>query len=86
MFDLVEEAGLAASDIAEVRTFHVDMDAHEATFLKVKREFFPAPPFPAFTGLVEVKKLGMNGLLLEVAATAIDCFPAVQSPWHCCLI
>mmetsp|Transcript_5958 Transcript_5958/g.18743 ORF Transcript_5958/g.18743 Transcript_5958/m.18743 type:complete len:357 (+) Transcript_5958:66-1136(+) len=68
--DLVEEAGLTASDIAEVRTFHVDMDAHEATFFKVKSEFFPAPPYPAFTGLIEVKKLGMAGLLLEVAATA----------------
>jgi len=46
------------------------MDAHEAAFFKVKNEFFAKPPYPAMTGLIEVKKLGMQGLVLEVAATA----------------
>ena len=71
VFALCREAGFSVpGDLVEVKTFHVDMDKHEAAFFKIKKEFFPAPPYPAFTGLIEVKKLGMNGLLLEVAATA----------------
>ena len=71
VFALCREAGFCApGDIVEVKTFQVDMDKHEAAFFKVKKEFFPSPPYPAFTGLIEVKKLGMDGLLLEVAATA----------------
>ena len=71
LFALCREAGFSVpGDLVEVKTFHVDMDKHEAAFFKVKKEFFPAPPYPAFTGLIEVQKLGMSGLLLEVAGTA----------------
>ena len=70
VIDLVEAAGMTKEDIVEVKTFHVDMLEHEDVAIEVKKEFFPHPPFPAFTGLIEVKRLGMEGLLLEVAATA----------------
>ncbi|KAJ8598885.1 hypothetical protein CTAYLR_009974 [Chrysophaeum taylorii] len=67
---LLEVAGMGTQDIVDVKTFHVDMEKHLDAFNKVKNEFFPRPPFPCFTGLIEVNRLGMKGLLLEVAATA----------------
>eukprot|EP00439_Symbiodinium_sp_Y106_P022791 s5619_g2.t2 len=37
----------------------------EAAFFKVKKEFFPAPPYPAFTGLIEVNHYIVQGAVHE---------------------
>ena len=68
--DMLNAVGASLADVVEVHSYHVDLDQHEEAFHRARREFFPDPPFPAMTGLIEVSRLGMLGLIVEVSAVA----------------
>jgi enamine deaminase RidA (YjgF/YER057c/UK114 family) len=61
-------AGLSLADVVEMTTYHVDLQRHWATFMKVKDEFVHAP-YPAWTA-VGVTELARPGALIEVKVTA----------------
>lgn len=43
--------GCSLDDIVDVTTFHTDPEAQFETFMKVKGEFLPQPPYPNWTAI-----------------------------------
>jgi enamine deaminase RidA (YjgF/YER057c/UK114 family) len=66
---IVEAEGGKVTDVVRVATYLADMTTIEAIH-KVRREFFPDGDFPVAT-VVEVSRLGLDGLLLETEAMAV---------------
>ena len=64
---VLEHAGLAFSDVAELTTFHVGMQ-HLRAFASVKDRYLAAP-YPAWTA-IGVSELAFPGGLAEVRVTA----------------
>ena len=65
---VLNEAGGSLEDIVELVTYHISM-SDMRKFAKVKSEFFPNN-YPAWTAIV-LKELVLNGLLVEIKATAV---------------
>jgi enamine deaminase RidA (YjgF/YER057c/UK114 family) len=66
---VVESAGGNVTDVVRVTLFVLDFK-HMPAFHKVRKEIFADGRYPAATG-VQVVKLGLPGLLLEIEATAV---------------
>jgi enamine deaminase RidA (YjgF/YER057c/UK114 family) len=66
---VVEAAGGKVTDVVRVTLFVLDFK-HMPAFHKVRKEIFPNGGYPAATG-VQIVKLGLPGLLLEIEATAV---------------
>lgn len=43
--------GCTVDDIVDVTSFHTDAEAQFETFMRVKQEVFPEPPFPNWTAV-----------------------------------
>ena len=56
------------ADITEMTTFHVGLQGHMGTFMKVKDEFIKAP-YPAWTA-IGITELAIPGGLVEIRVTA----------------
>ena len=65
---VIEAAGGRLADVVQITTFLANMDDLEAIH-EVRREFFTGD-FPTAT-VVEVSRLGMEGLLLETQVIAV---------------
>ena len=65
---VLEEAGLSFGDIVEMTTFHVSMNEHLGSFMKVKDQFIK-DPFPAWTA-IGTTELALPGALVEIRVTA----------------
>lgn len=61
-------AGLSFADVLEMTTYHVDLQRHWTTFMKVKDVFVHAP-YPAWTA-VGVTELARPGALVEIKVDA----------------
>jgi enamine deaminase RidA (YjgF/YER057c/UK114 family) len=61
-------AGLDFTDVIEMTTYHVHLQQHWMTFVKVKDEFVHEP-YPAWTA-VGVTELARPGALIEIKVTA----------------
>ena len=66
---IVEAAGGKVTDVVRVATYVADMSIIEEIH-EVRREFFPDGDYPVAT-VVEVARLGLDGLLLETEAIAV---------------
>lgn len=64
----LEAAGSSLSQVKEIYTWHVDMHEHAPAFLRVKDQYFAAPPYPTWSSM-EAGGLP-PGALLEVVARA----------------
>ena len=62
------QAGLDASNVVEITTYHVDLKQHLSSFMKVKDEFI-SEPYPAWTA-IGVSELISDGALVEIRAIA----------------
>jgi enamine deaminase RidA (YjgF/YER057c/UK114 family) len=47
----LEAAGCGFDDVLDVTTFHTDPHAQFETWLKVKSQYFPDPPYPTWTAI-----------------------------------
>jgi enamine deaminase RidA (YjgF/YER057c/UK114 family) len=47
----LEAAGCGFDDVLDVTTFHTDPQAQFETWLKIKNQHFPTPPYPAWTAV-----------------------------------
>jgi 2-iminobutanoate/2-iminopropanoate deaminase len=66
---VVEDAGGTLSNIGRIAVYLARIE--DAPLEQdVRREFFPAGDYPACT-VVQVAKLGLPGLLMEIEATAV---------------
>ncbi len=65
---VLAEAGVDASAITEMTTFHVGLQEHMAAFMKVKDRFI-ADPYPAWTA-IGITELAIPGGLVEIRVTA----------------
>jgi len=65
---VLEAAGGSLADIVELVTYHISMKEMRQ-FAKVKSEFIPSD-YPAWTA-VGVEELVLEGLLVEIRATAV---------------
>ena len=65
---VLSTAGLSFADVVEMTTYHVDLQKHWTTFIKVKDAFVHAP-YPAWTA-VGVVELARPGALLEIKVDA----------------
>lgn len=65
---IVEAAGGKITDVVSVTTYVTNIE-HLDTIHRVRREYFPDGKFPVAT-VVEVSRLGLEGLLLETQAIA----------------
>lgn len=65
---VLNTCGAGLEDIVELMTFHIDLRKNMELVMAVKDKYMQ-PPNPAWTG-VGVVELGMEGLLLEIRATA----------------
>lgn len=65
---ILAEAGATLADVVELTSYHVDMSAHMATFMKV-RDLYLAEPYPAWTA-IGVSELIVPGGLVELRAIA----------------
>jgi enamine deaminase RidA (YjgF/YER057c/UK114 family) len=75
--EILAEAKLDFSDVAELTTFHVGMREHLGAFMAVKDRYLPAP-FPAWTA-IGVSELAFPGALAEVRVTARLRAPAARA-------
>lgn len=66
---ILEENGLTLADVAEMTTYHVNLGELGSTYLEVKNEFWPEPPYPAWTA-IGVDRLWLDNALIEIRFTA----------------
>ena len=66
---ILKEAGCTFEDIVELQTFHVGLQSHLETFMKVKGRYITAP-FPSWTA-IGITELGLPGTVVEIKATAV---------------
>ena len=65
---VLDEAGVDFSDITEMTTFHVDLQANLETFLGVKDKYVKEP-YPAWTA-IGITELAIPGGIVEIRVTA----------------
>ncbi len=65
---LLKEGGASFENIVEMTTFHVAMNDHLGSFMKVKDQFIK-DPFPAWTA-IGTTELALPGALVEIRVTA----------------
>ncbi|MCY3795748.1 MAG: RidA family protein [Gammaproteobacteria bacterium] len=63
-------AGLGFEDVVEITTYHVNLQQHLATFMKVKDEFV-GEPWPAWTA-IGITELAIPGARVEIRVTAAE--------------
>jgi enamine deaminase RidA (YjgF/YER057c/UK114 family) len=61
-------AGVSFADVVELTTFHVGLQTHLRTFVKVKDGYLEAP-YPAWTA-IGITELAVAGGLVEIKAIA----------------
>ena len=61
-------AGLGFEDLVEITTYHVNLQQHLGTFMKVKDEFV-SEPWPAWTA-IGITELAIPGARVEIRVTA----------------
>ncbi len=61
-------AGLSFEDVVEITTYHVNLQQHLGTFMKVKDEFV-SEPWPAWTA-IGITELAIPGARVEIRVTA----------------
>ena len=66
--EVLEAGGASFADITEMTTFHVDLQANLAAFMKVKDEYVKEP-YPAWTA-IGTPELALPGGLVEIRVTA----------------
>lgn len=66
---VLAEAGADLSDLIELTTYHVDMNAHMECFMRVKDQYIKEP-YPAWTA-IGVSELAVSGGLMEIRAVAL---------------
>jgi enamine deaminase RidA (YjgF/YER057c/UK114 family) len=66
--EILAEAGLSYADIVDLHTFHVGLQAHLGTFMKVKAKYI-TEPFPSWTA-IGVSELALPGIAVEIKVTA----------------
>ena len=66
--EILKEAGLSFDDVVELLTFHVGLQDHLETFMKVKANYIKEP-FPSWTA-IGITELALPGAALEIKATA----------------
>lgn len=66
---ILEENGLTLADVAELTTYHVNLGELGGAYLAVKNEFWPEPPYPAWTA-IGVDRLWLDDALIEIRFTA----------------
>lgn len=67
--EILEANGLDLADVAEITTYHVRLGELGDEFISVKDEFWPEPPYPAWTA-VGVDRLFGARALIEIRFTA----------------
>jgi len=65
---VLAEAGADFADVTDMTTFHVELQKHMGTFMKVKDEFVQAP-YPAWTA-IGTTELAVPGGLVEIQIIA----------------
>ncbi len=63
-------AGLGFEDIVEIASYHVNLQQHLGTFMKVKDEFI-SQPWPAWTA-IGITELAIPGARVEIRVTAVS--------------
>lgn len=66
--EVLREAGASFEDITEITTFHIDLNKHIGSFVRVKDQFVKEP-YPAWTA-VGTPELALPGALVEVRINA----------------
>lgn len=69
----LEAAGLSFASVVEMTTYHVDLQKHVNTFIKVKDEFI-FEPYPAWTA-IGVSDFWYHGTLVEIRVIATRVSP-----------
>lgn len=65
---ILEEANMDYTNIIEFTTYHVGLQAHMGTFMKIKDEFVKEP-FPAWTA-IGITELAIPGARVEIRVRA----------------
>jgi enamine deaminase RidA (YjgF/YER057c/UK114 family) len=66
---VLSTAGCSFSDVVEMTSFHVGLQANLRAFVHAKRAAMPGPPHPAWTA-IGVVELAVPGGLVEIRVTA----------------
>lgn len=66
--EVLSAGGAAFADITEMTTFHVGLQEHLGTFMKIKDDYI-AEPYPAWTA-IGTTELALPGGLVEIRVTA----------------
>jgi 2-iminobutanoate/2-iminopropanoate deaminase len=65
----LEAAGAGFDHVVKLNIYSIDLDAHLATFTKVRREYFPKEPVASTT--IQVPRLVHADWLIEIEAIAV---------------
>ncbi|NIP58682.1 MAG: RidA family protein [Gemmatimonadetes bacterium] len=65
MIEILEENELTIRDVAEMTTYHVDLGKLGRDFIRVKDEYLPETPYPAWTA-IGVDRLFLDSALIEI--------------------
>ncbi len=65
----LEAAGAAFTDIVEFTSYHVGLQGHIGKFMKIRNEFIPDEPYPAWTA-IGITELAIPGAHVEIRVTA----------------
>lgn len=66
--EVLDAAGASFDDVVEMTTFHVGLQKHLGTFMKV-RDRYVREPWPAWTA-IGISELAVPGALVEIKVTA----------------
>lgn len=62
-------AGADYADILEITSYHVGLQGHVGKFMKIKNEFLPNEPYPAWTA-IGITELAIPGAHVEIRIIA----------------
>ena len=65
----LEAAGAGFKDIVELTSYHVGLQGHIGKFMKIKNEFIPDEPYPAWTA-IGITELAIPGARVEIRVIA----------------
>lgn len=66
---MLSDSGASMEHVVMLRCYLMDMENHFDAYIKILKKYFPGPNPPAST-LVQVSRLALKGLLVEIDAVA----------------
>lgn len=69
--ETLEAAGSDWAHVADITSYHTDLDGQMKTFMAVKDRYLPGPDYPAWTA-ISITALAIPTGIVEIKVTAVE--------------